>query len=231
MSARALQPELMDDPAIDPAVHDAALAGLARLNRLSRAVPTLWTHVRAEAQRLARPIRLLDVATGSGDVPIGLAQRARRAAIQLELHACDISPHALEIAASKAQAAGVALHTHRFDIESSTPLDQFDVVTCSLFMHHLTEPGVVHAMTRMAEATQHLLLISDLRRSRLGCRLVWAASRLVTRSQVVHVDAVRSMQAAFTIPEFTALARQAGLDGVHVRPAPPQRMLLVWRRP
>lgn len=220
----------MDDPALDPAEHDAALVGLARLNRLSRAIPTLWTHVRTEARRLARPVRLLDVATGSGDIPVALARRARADGLEFELHACDISEHALETAQQNARRAGVTLHTHRFDIESETSLEDFDIVTCSLFMHHLPEPGVVRAMSRMAGAARHLLLISDLRRSRLGCGLVWAASRLATRSHIVHVDAVRSMQAALTIPEFLDFAEQAGLAGACVRPARPQRMLLSWRR-
>src|SRR4051812_48990152 len=94
-------PELMDDPAIDPAEHRRALAALARINRVSNSVGVLWPSIRELAGKLGRPIRVLDVATGSGDVPAGLLAKARRAAIALEIAGCDISTTAINEARRK----------------------------------------------------------------------------------------------------------------------------------
>lgn len=220
----------MDDPALDAAEHESALAGLARLNRLSGADAILWPHLQREAARVGRPLRVLDVATGSGDVPVALALRARRVKVDLDLHACDVSSRALDLAGACAQRAGVRLSTFVANLEVEMPLGDFDVVTCSLFLHHLSHDAVVKALQIMADAAGSLLLVSDLRRSSTGLGLAWAASRCSTRSRVVHVDAVRSVRAAFTIGEMQSMALEAGLTDASVAPVWPLRMLLCWRR-
>jgi hypothetical protein len=57
------------------------------------------------------------------------------------------------------------------------------------------------------------------------------AARLVTRSRVVHVDAARSMRAAFTERELRAIARRAGLRAPSLRRRRPWAILLVWDAP
>ena len=92
---RSRVPELMDAEDLDPAAHDAALRGLARLNRASRSDAILWPGLRSLARATDRTLRVLDVATGSGDLPVALDARARREGIQLEWVLCDRSPQAL----------------------------------------------------------------------------------------------------------------------------------------
>ena len=76
---RCRSPELMDQPGLGFREHARALQGLRRINRLSRTASILWPQI----ARLARirgdtgdPLHLLDVATGGGDTPIALKQRA-----------------------------------------------------------------------------------------------------------------------------------------------------------
>ena len=95
ISARTRLPELMDDPALEPRRHAEALRGLARINRWSGSVRILWGPLRMLARRRGgRTLRVLDLATGAGDLPIGLWRRAQRAGLPLELAACDASPRA-----------------------------------------------------------------------------------------------------------------------------------------
>ena len=99
LACRERIPELMDDPALDPLEHRRALVGLARLNRYSGSTAVLWKPLVEFARR--RPeqlIRVLDVATGSGDVPIGLWRKAKAAGIPLAVSGCDISPTAVKAA-------------------------------------------------------------------------------------------------------------------------------------
>ena len=79
MRARVRVDELMDDPAIDGTEHDHALAGLVRLNAWSRSHWLLWPRIAKTARQVnanGRTLRVLDVATGSGDGPIAMARRA-----------------------------------------------------------------------------------------------------------------------------------------------------------
>src|SRR6476660_5572180 len=90
-------PELMDDPGLDPGEHRRALAGLARLNRVSGSADVLWPAVAKFARRASpgRAVRVLDVATGAADVPVGLWRKAKAAGIPLAVDGCDISPTAV----------------------------------------------------------------------------------------------------------------------------------------
>ncbi len=226
LRARQRIPELMDDPALDPAEHRRALAGLARLNRVSDSAGVLWPSIVGLARELKRPIRVLDVATGSGDVPRKLLARATRAGVSLEVAACDLSPTAIEEAGR--EPSGVRFFVH--DVLHDRLPTGFDVVTCSLFLHHLSEAEAIGLLANMEHAAGRMILVNDLARSRFNYCAVWLACRLLTRSRVVRFDGPASVRSAFTSWEALALAERAGLAGVTVRSRFPSRFLLAWRR-
>jgi 2-polyprenyl-3-methyl-5-hydroxy-6-metoxy-1,4-benzoquinol methylase len=216
-------PELMDDPALDPAEHRAALAGLARINRLSRSDAILWPVVKELAARNPnRAVRLLDVATGSGDVPLALLKRARAAGVALDVRACDISPTA--VAATPPEVNAFA-----HDVLRDPLPDGFDVATCSLFLHHLSDDDGVTLLARLAAAAP-VVLVNDLARSRLGFAAAWVGCRLLTRSRVVRFDGPASVRSAFTPAEAIALAGRAGLRGATAARRWPFRFLLKWEK-
>ena len=230
LESRKLVPERMDDPALLAQEHDRALAGLARLNSLARSAAILWPAVRAELQRAAaagRIARVLDVATGSGDIPLTLGRWARREGLRAEWIGVDASAHALARAAERAAQEGISLELHQADATHALPASA-DLVISSLFLHHLSQPQAVNAIRAMSGAARSALVVSDLRRSAPGLALAWTASRMFSRSPVVHFDAVVSVRGAFNERELADLAQAAGLRGALVRRAWPQRMVLQW---
>jgi 2-polyprenyl-3-methyl-5-hydroxy-6-metoxy-1,4-benzoquinol methylase len=229
LSQRCRQPEIMDQPDLDPRQHAAALRGLARLNFFGSA-GVLWPALTALAQAGGgRPMRILDLATGGGDVPLRLWRRARKAGIKLQLEGCDISPFAVEQATAAATKTASDVHFFVHDAVRGGPIPGYDAVISSLFLHHLSEDDVCMFLRNMA-ACAPLLLINDLERGPLNYAAVFTASRLLTRSPVVHVDALRSVAAAFTLNEARRLAADAGLHGATVSRRWPCRFLLTWRR-
>jgi hypothetical protein len=107
----------------------------------------------------------------------------------------------------------------------------YDIITSSLFIHHLDEDQVASLLRRMAAAAQRLVLINDLRRSSLGLMLAYGATRLLTASPVVHTDGPLSVAAAFTLAEMRQLAKWAGLEDFTVARRWPFRFLLTYRKP
>lgn len=233
LTQRRLEPELMDDPALDGAEHRRALAGLARINRLSRAAAPIWRAVLALGGDDHRPLRLLDVATGSADVLVALYHRAARRRVQLDLTACDISPVALAATRERLDRAGAAARLVNADAARGLPLPDraVDVACCSLFLHHLEAASAVSVLTEMARVSSLGIVAADLRRCAAGTLAARVVPRLLTRSRVVHVDAVLSARAAWTEEELLELAARAGLAGATVLRTFPWRMTLLWRRP
>jgi 2-polyprenyl-3-methyl-5-hydroxy-6-metoxy-1,4-benzoquinol methylase len=107
----------------------------------------------------------------------------------------------------------------------------YDVITCSLFLHHLGDSDAEAMLRAMAAAAGRMVVASDLRRSRIGYAMAWVACRVLTRSPIVRVDGPLSVAAAFTMGEARELAARAGLAGATVSSRWPQRYLLVWKRP
>lgn len=257
---RRRQAELMDDPSLDAATHRQALAGLRRVNWWSRTDAAIWSAVAPVAQQVSgRALRILDIGSGGGDQLIRLGKRLRDQQISAHLEGWDISAEAIEFASEQAHRAGMTNLSFQVrdcirdrdginvpdGINESTSADvdqeehaghekrtveRFDVVMCSLFLHHLDESDAIRLLSRMKELSDHLVIVDDLRRTALGYWLAWAGCRILTRCRVVHVDGPMSVEGAFTTEEASELARQAGLSNCRIRTHWPQRFLLTWSR-
>ncbi len=222
----------MDQPDLDPKRHVHALQGLARINWISSSDRILWGPLQALAKRHpGRPLRVLDIATGGGDVPIRLWRRVQRSGLNIELHAADISPVALDYARGKAEEAGADIQFSRLDILNNPLPDDYDVLMSSLFLHHLSTDEALVLLTRMGQATRRMVLVNDLLRSRVGYTAAWLGTRALSTSKVVHFDGPLSVEAAFTMAEARALADQAGLLGARMSWRWPWRFLLEWSKP
>jgi 2-polyprenyl-3-methyl-5-hydroxy-6-metoxy-1,4-benzoquinol methylase len=220
----------MDDPSLDAAEHRRALEGLARINRWSGSAGVLWPVVETVSQRKGgNPIKVLDVATGAGDVPLELWRRAKNAQLPIEFSGCDVSPTAIDHAVSRAAGEGADLEFFLHDAVRDPLPERYDLVVCSLFLHHLSEPEAVSLLQHLRDASD-AVAVNDLARSRMNYALVWFATRLLSRSPVVHFDGPASVQSAFTPTEANALAGEAGLVGAEVASRWPCRFLMTWSR-
>src|SRR5262245_14999956 len=216
LTTRNRQPELMDQPGLDETVHGQALRCLARVNWLSKTSLTLWREIRRLAKETSRsrPLRILDVACGGGDVAQRLAVRARRDGYQVQVDGCDISPVAIahaRAAAPRWETTDVGFFQH--DALRDPLPDGYDVMISSLFLHHLDDSGAEQLLSSMARRAGRLVVLNDLRRSRKGYALAWLGARILTRSRIIQVDGPLSVAAAFTVEEARALALRAGMVG------------------
>jgi SAM-dependent methyltransferase len=229
---RRRQPEIMDQPGLDRRRHVQALRGLERINFWSRSAGILWPSLAELARQTpGRPTRVLDVASGAGDVPRRLWRRARRAGLALDIDGCDVSPEAVAHARERAADQGVPVRFFVHDALAGPLPAGHDAVVCSLFLHHLDEEQAVDLLRRMAAAAGRLVLVNDLVRSRIGWLMAYLGTRVLSRSDVVHTDGPLSVEGAFTVAEARALAERAGLAGARVVRRWPCRFLLSWRRP
>jgi len=226
---RRLSPEIMDDPALAPAVLSRALAGLSRLNAVSGSFRFLFREIESEARRRMRPLRVLDIACARGDFVLAAARKARDLQLDVCFSGCDINPHAIGLAAAAAAARALSCGFFVHDAVQSRLPDGFDICVASLFFHHLSEAQAVDLLRNMAEHCP-CVIVNDLVRSPLNLASIAVASRVLTRSPVVHTDAALSARAAFTRTELLGFAERAGLEGATIKFGGISRMMLVWRK-
>ena len=218
----------MDEPQLDERLHAQALQGLRRINRFSGTGSALWRAVKNVAERTGdRPLLVLDVGCGGGDVAVTLARRAGSEAIDIQIDGCDISEFTIDYARRYSVSNDVAnVRFFQHDILAEPLPNEYDVVMCSLFLHHFDEDQAVCVLGRLKAAARQMVLVQDLRRSSFGYMLAWLGCRLLSRSPVVHMDGPLSVRGAFTEDEVTVLAENAGLSNPEIKRCWPERFLL-----
>ena len=118
---------------------------------MSRSASIYWSELcRLARTACDRPLRVLDVASGGGDVPIALALRAMRSRLEMQFEGCDRSAGAMQFASDKAAARGVAIRFFRLDVLEEEIPPGFDVIISSLFLHHLSGSEAVGLLRSMA---------------------------------------------------------------------------------
>lgn len=221
----------MDDPALEDEQHLEALKGLERINAVSNGALFVWKELQLHAsQQEGNVLRVLDIATGGGDTPISLALLAERSGLAMQIDGCDFSERAVNYAAAQAENVGTRNRFFVLDALNDGLPQTYDVIICSLFMHHLDPEQVIPLLKKMASAAQQKILVNDLLRSSFNLILVTIASRLLCSSPVVHHDGPASVRAAYTMEEMEKMALAAGLDNFQISGRFPCRYLLDWTR-
>ena len=227
---RNLTDELMDDPGLEPKLHQKALSGLRRINWFTRAYRPIIKQVLQLNSDARQPTRVLDIACGAGDLLCAIGRAASGAGVPIHLFGQDISCEAVKIANQNASRSGQEITFNVRDVFDMEETDSYDVVCCSLFLHHLTTQQAITLLRLMKRAARQMVLVTDLKRTVLGYLYAVFGPRLLTTSRIVHVDAVKSVQGAFARDEIEQLMQEADLKDAEIENFWPQRYLLSWTK-
>lgn len=206
--------EILDQPHADLERLRRSLDHVAQVNRFLGGNRGLLQALRV---LLPRGGRLLDVGTGSGDLPRAIVRWARRRDLPVRISAVDVHAQTLEIARAACRDYP-EIEVRQADALRLPFADQsFDVALMSLTLHHFEGEDELRALHELARVGRHLL-VSELERcwpNYLGARLLaatWWRSNPITRH-----DGPLSVLRAYTPAELDRTARHAGLPAVTVR--------------
>lgn len=226
---RAVQPELLDLVIEDQDELAANLADLRTVNRWlggTHSVMRAVAHVVSTFDRPQHPLRFLDVATGSGDVPLALQAWGQRYHIPLQVYGSDLLVEVL--AEARAYTKG-KLSLLRHDALHLPFADHtLDIVTCAQALHHFDPPAAIALLRELARAAQ-AVVITDLRRSSFAYHGARALT-ITQRSAMSRHDGPLSVLRAYTVDEARRLCVEAGLHNAEVRRDGVFRLVIVWRQ-
>jgi 2-polyprenyl-3-methyl-5-hydroxy-6-metoxy-1,4-benzoquinol methylase len=209
LSCRADLAERMDDPDLPQADYEACLADLERVNRATRTHrPTLAWLARAAARvPSGRPVSILDVACGRGDLLRAIAARFARLRRSVRLEGIDLNPRST--AAARQMGGPIAYRTG--DVFAFTPDPKPDFVVSSQFTHHLSDDDVVRFIGWSEANSVHGWFISDLHRTRYAFWGFRVLCRAAGWHPIVRADGTASIARSFRPPEWRYLLARAGI--------------------
>ena len=234
---RIVIPELLDTDAGTPQEIAASLGDLRAINRLFGGIAVMDKLLRRAANGAPRPLRLLDVATGSGDVPLAVREQAAQRGMELHVFGLDRAATHLNGGGSgseNARRATGAMHAELPRVAGDAlalPFRDasFDFVSCSLFLHHLEPEQIVQFVNEGLRVCRQAVLINDLRRNALHLALVYAAWPFYAGRLTRH-DAPASVRRAYTMNELRQMLGQTRATRVEIRPYYLQRMgAIAWK--
>lgn len=214
--------EVLDDPGADPTLVRAELADLVLLNRWFGGTRAVVGALLPHLPPRGGTCTLLDVGTGTGDIPRAVARAARRRGVAVTAIGLDRSPLAARIAAT------TGLPTVVSD-GGSLPLASrsVDFVIASQVLHHLDTPVAIRWIRELDRVARRAVVIADLRRTRVAMAAVWLVSFPLGLHPVTRRDAVLSLRRGYTEAELKTILREAGvLPSVYRTPI--ARLVAVW---
>lgn len=224
LNHRLIASEWMDGPDVDFETFRDCLADLAKVNRLTLAYrPTLDFLGRLEADGLwphDRPLHVLDVGSGYGDMLRVIARWAAKRNLDVKLTGLDLNPFAERSAERAPGSDGIAFVTaDLYDYRGWV-----DVAISSLFTHHLAEDELIRFLEWQEANAKIGWFINDLLRHPFSYRGFALLAAVMRWRPFVRHDGPMSIARAFRPEDWTRLLALAGVREARIEPWFPFRL-------
>lgn len=172
---------------------------------------------------------VLDVATGTADIPVAIAKWARQTGIRVRVTAVDLDPLIVNIARKKSVPYPEITLAVADGFELPFANQRFDYVLCSKTAHHFTDEEVTRMIREISRVARRGYVIVDLRRSWIAYILILLLTRFFSRNRLSRSDGPLSVLKSFTPGELAALASRSGTSVFRVSKEPFWLMVLEGR--
>ena len=230
LTTRRREPEWMDAVDADPAELARSLAFIRRINVALGYTRATLGHLRRLVGATPPEGRLtvVDVATGSADVPAAVLTWAAAVGRDVRVIGLDLHADTLKVAAAAVpdrRFAAVRGDATRLPFADAS----VDYVLTGMFLHHLDEPAVVAVLREMGRVARRGVVVADLLRGRRA--YAWVTLFTAAANPMVRHDARASVAGAFTAPELIALRDRAGLTYARPHRHFGHRLVLAGHKP
>ena len=223
---RSAEKEMMDLPGQPRELLVGDLANLRALNHLLGCHRNVLRGLaRLVREQKLRDFSLLDVGTGSGDIPGAIARWARQHRLHARITAIDREAVSVEEAAGQTRAFSEISLLCGDGAAPPFGAASFDFILASQMLHHFPDDEIVAMLRAWARLARRAIIISDLVRHPLAYYGISLISKAFTRNAMTLRDAPLSVRRALTISEWARLLRRADVGSFRVQWMFPFRVL------
>jgi SAM-dependent methyltransferase len=202
----------------DPALQRRSHRDIALANRLFGGIRAVQAELAPWLRESGSSATLLDVGTGTGDIPDRLRRFAARHEVSLDVFGLDGRVELVR-ATREFPVAGVAGDALALPFASRS----FDFVIASQVLHHFAQDDALQLIREMDRVARRRVIIADLRRSWVAVAGLWLVSFPLGFHRVSRHDGVVSILRGFDGSELRDLVWHA------VGVVPDVRKRLGWR--
>jgi len=207
----------------DPVLQRRSHKDIALANRLFGGIHAVQAELSPWLRRAGPTATLLDVGTGTGDIPDRLRKDAAAHGVSLEVFGLD-GRFELVKATREWPVAGVLGNALDLPFASHA----FDFVIASQVLHHFAHDDAVQLVREMHRVARRRVVIADLRRSWVAVAGLWLVSFPLGFHKVSRHDGIVSILRGFEADELRDVVRDATGVTPDVRRRPGWRVTASW---
>ncbi len=196
--------EILDEEGLDPALVIRSMQDVERANWFFGGSSAAVAELVPAFAKSNGTLSILDVGTGTGDIPARARKRAGKAGVSVLTVGLD----------SAEELAGASRARHDAVVCGDAlllpfPDRSFDVVLGSQILHHFDDRAAIQFLTELNRVARIRVVVSELRRSWFAIIGLWIGSFLLRFHPVSRHDGIVSIRRGFTSAELEDFVQQA----------------------
>ncbi len=214
-STRSTQKELLDDPVIPKEALYKNLRELHTINTLLGGYDVIYDGMRRLlSSNPKQTLKVLDIGSGGGDT-LRMIHKKFAKKNDLSLTGVDLKQDCIDYSRKNCESEKIEFIKSDYRDLLGHASD-YDIITASLFCHHLTNDEIVELLQWMSQNARVGIVINDLERHFLAYYSIKWLTGLFSSSYLVKNDAPLSVLRAFKRKEWEELLRQAGIKNYSI---------------
>lgn len=226
MKRRSAEKEKLDDLDLKGEALHQALQSLEWINKWLGNRRSVIKAIRRIYKEEAKPLRIIDLGCGGGDLALAIARSMRRQKIRCRITGIDGNANALIYAQKKTRGFPEIDFLLEDILDPAFSIQPCDILISSHFIYHFDDEALVQFLNRNLPAISTVVILSELKRSRFAMFLFKYGSFLMPISKLAKTDGMLAIKRSFTEKEWLSILKQAGIGSYRIERVPFFRILL-----
>lgn len=214
MKHRTDDPEIMDDFQLEGDVLRQALDKIAQINQFLGGNKLTLKGVAKLLKKVhnSRPITIVDVGCGNGDMLRKLADFGFQNDLNLQLIGVDANKFTVNYAVDLSKGYSNIIYRCEDIFDESFSELKYDMVLCTLTLHHFKNEDIIKLLILFNKNSKLGFVVNDLQRSPVAYRLFQVLCFVFRPNEMSREDGLTSILRGFKKHELIAFSENLGFE-------------------